>query len=157
MSARQPSKRPTIHHVAHRAGVSPKTVSRVLNNEAHVTETTAARVRTAIAELGFIPNPAARALRSLKERMANVTVEYWAMYETRDGEARKWMAFGDRETAEGSFEDIVRSVQAVRVGIRVVEVTQVVVEETTWADEESVRDRLVERRERRARRNPPRA
>lgn len=52
----------TIDDVARLAGVSPKTVSRVVNGEAHVRETTKEAVERAIAELGYRPNMAARSL-----------------------------------------------------------------------------------------------
>lgn len=52
----------TIDDVAHLAGVSPKTVSRVVNGEANVREPTRDAVRQAIAELGYQPNLAARSL-----------------------------------------------------------------------------------------------
>ncbi len=52
----------TIVDVARRAGVSPGTVSRVLNH-AGVPPTTSRRVRAAVAELGYVPNHAARALK----------------------------------------------------------------------------------------------
>lgn len=54
----------TINHVAARAGVSIKTVSRVLNREAHVQERTREKVLEAVAALGYRPNLAARALAS---------------------------------------------------------------------------------------------
>ncbi len=52
----------TIIEVARRAGVSPATVSRVLNGTAAVVPETEQRVREAIAELNFTPHPAARQL-----------------------------------------------------------------------------------------------
>jgi LacI family transcriptional regulator len=52
----------TIHQVAARAGISIKTVSRVLNHEANVRTDTRDRVRRAIAELNYRPNPSARHL-----------------------------------------------------------------------------------------------
>jgi LacI family transcriptional regulator len=55
--------RPTIRDVALRAGVSLKTVSRVINGEAGVAAATAERVGEAIAELGFQRNDLARSLR----------------------------------------------------------------------------------------------
>jgi DNA-binding LacI/PurR family transcriptional regulator len=56
----------TIVEVARQAGVSPATVSRVLNGSAVVVPETAQRVRMAIADLNFSPHPAARQL--LKQR-----------------------------------------------------------------------------------------
>lgn len=55
--------RPTMRDVARRAGVSLKTVSRVINGEAGVAEATATRVSVASAELGFQRNDLARSLR----------------------------------------------------------------------------------------------
>ena len=53
-----------MRDVASSAGVSLKTVSRVINGEAAVAPATAARVTDAIAELGFERNDLARSLRS---------------------------------------------------------------------------------------------
>lgn len=52
----------TIHDVAKKAGVSFKTVSRVLNNEANVSATTQEKVRKAISALHYSPSIAARVL-----------------------------------------------------------------------------------------------
>lgn len=52
----------TIVDVAELAGVSIKTVSRVLNHEANVREETRARVFSAVEKLGYRPNISARAL-----------------------------------------------------------------------------------------------
>lgn len=54
----------TIYDVARHAGVSAKTVSRVLNNDAPVKPETRAAVNKAIVELGYIPSSAARMMRS---------------------------------------------------------------------------------------------
>jgi LacI family transcriptional regulator len=48
--------------VAERCGVSPSTVSRILNGTAVVSDEKRAAVEQAIAELGFVPNPVARGL-----------------------------------------------------------------------------------------------
>lgn len=50
--------------VAHKAGVSIKTVSRVLNNEPHVKDNLREKVRAAAREVGYIPSTPARRLRS---------------------------------------------------------------------------------------------
>jgi LacI family transcriptional regulator len=57
--------RPTIRDVALAAGVSVKTVSRVLNNEPYVRKETAAYVRAAAEQLGFRRHEAAASLRRL--------------------------------------------------------------------------------------------
>lgn len=53
----------TIYDVARAAGVSPKTVSRVLNGDAPVRENTVKAVRQAMADLGYTPSVAARTMR----------------------------------------------------------------------------------------------
>ena len=52
----------TIRDVARAAGVSPKTVSRVINNEPRVLATTRQKVLATVRDLGFHPNPLARGL-----------------------------------------------------------------------------------------------
>lgn len=57
---RRPS--PTLEQVAALAGVSRSTVSRVVNRSPRVSSATRAAVDEAIAQLGYVPNPAARTL-----------------------------------------------------------------------------------------------
>ena len=52
----------TIHDVAKRAGVSPMTVSRVVNGEKNVRAVTRAAVMSAVKDLNYAPNLAARSL-----------------------------------------------------------------------------------------------
>jgi len=52
----------TINDVARIAGVSKKTVSRVINRSPLLNEATREKVEKVIAELGYVPNPQARAL-----------------------------------------------------------------------------------------------
>jgi LacI family transcriptional regulator len=54
----------TIADVANHAGVSTKTVSRVINNEPFVADLTRARVMAAMRELGYVPNVSAQRLAS---------------------------------------------------------------------------------------------
>ena len=56
----------TIIDVAKKAGVSIKTVSRVMNNQTNVREETRRRVRDAIDDLDYSPSEAARRMRSGK-------------------------------------------------------------------------------------------
>jgi LacI family transcriptional regulator len=60
--------RPTLSDVARSAGVSIKTVSRVVNGEANVRESTAVRVKEAIDSLGYEPNELARNLKGQRSR-----------------------------------------------------------------------------------------
>lgn len=54
----------TIYDVARSAGVSPKTVSRVINGDAPVNARTRAAVLAAMGDLDYVPSSAARAMRS---------------------------------------------------------------------------------------------
>lgn len=56
--------RATIRDVAREAGVSNVTISRVVNTPEAVAPDTRARVEAAMARLGYVPNLAARAMRS---------------------------------------------------------------------------------------------
>jgi LacI family transcriptional regulator len=60
------ANRPTIKEVSKIAGVSFKTVSRVLNNEKHVSDETRRRVEEVVAQLNFRPSHAARTLAGRK-------------------------------------------------------------------------------------------
>lgn len=68
----------TLYDVARRAGVSIATVSRVLHGQMPVRETTRARVRAAIEELGYVPDGAAQSLArgSRKDIIGLVCVEH---------------------------------------------------------------------------------
>lgn len=57
------SSAPKITDVAKAAGVSPATVSRVLNGSSGVSKALSAKVRKAAADLGYVPFSSARALR----------------------------------------------------------------------------------------------
>jgi LacI family transcriptional regulator len=72
----------TISDVAKQAGVSPVTVSRVINNARNVSPATRERVERAIEELGYVPNVAARSLRSKRTRalalvVPDITNPFW--------------------------------------------------------------------------------
>ena len=60
---------PKLGDVAARAGVSPTTVSRVLNNRGYLSQKTRDKVFAAIRELGYRPNAIAR---SLQERRSHI-------------------------------------------------------------------------------------
>src|SRR5688572_18935304 len=57
----------TIHEVARHASVSPMTVSRVINGESNVRDTTRELVMQAVRALNYRPNPAARVLAGARD------------------------------------------------------------------------------------------
>ncbi len=65
----------TLADVARKATVSIKTASRVLNEESSVSSKTAARVRTAMARLGYQPNELARGLKSRRSTTIGIIVK----------------------------------------------------------------------------------
>jgi LacI family transcriptional regulator len=67
----------TLYDVARQAGVSIATVSRVLHGQGPVRDSTRARVRAAIEELGYVPDGAAQSLaRNRKDVIGLVAVEH---------------------------------------------------------------------------------
>jgi LacI family transcriptional regulator len=64
----------TLWDVARRANCSTASVSRVLNDPEKVTPDIRARVNEAMRELGYMPNSAARALRSLRSRIMGAVI-----------------------------------------------------------------------------------
>ncbi|MCV2395680.1 LacI family transcriptional regulator [Actinotalea sp. M2MS4P-6] len=70
MTARR-AQRPVvrIRDVAQDAGVSPQTVSNVLNDQGRFTEETRARVLASVERTGYRPNRAARQLRTRRSRL----------------------------------------------------------------------------------------
>src|ERR1700722_10255083 len=57
-----PGQRATINDIARLAGVSKKTVSRVINQSPFVKEETRARIDAVIQQIGYTPDPQARGL-----------------------------------------------------------------------------------------------
>jgi LacI family transcriptional regulator len=64
----------TMQDVATRAGVSAKTVSRVFNDDPHVTEDTRERVQAAMRELRYVPNMLARTFREGRSAVIGIAV-----------------------------------------------------------------------------------
>ncbi len=73
--------RPTIDDVATLAGVSIKTVSRVVNREPNVRESTREKVEKAIAELNYRPNPSAQNLASHRAHLIVLVYDDPSAYE----------------------------------------------------------------------------
>lgn len=69
-----PAATPRMAEVAKRAGVSVSTVSRALAGSPRIPKETADRIRLASAELSYIPNSAARSLRTSQSRTVIVVV-----------------------------------------------------------------------------------
>lgn len=65
-----------LEEVARVAGVSRSTVSRVVNKDVNVRESTREKVLAVIDKLGYTPNPAARALVTQKSRTFGVIIPY---------------------------------------------------------------------------------
>jgi DNA-binding LacI/PurR family transcriptional regulator len=57
-----PKRRPTLDEVAALAGVSRSAASRAISGSGHASRTTREAVERAVRELGYVPNPTARAL-----------------------------------------------------------------------------------------------
>src|ERR1700749_4089963 len=76
----RPAREPAMTDVAKLAGVSHQTVSRVLNDHPNVREQTRLRVRAAIAELGYRPNRAARALVTGRSQLLGVVAQNSTLY-----------------------------------------------------------------------------
>ena len=74
-------RRATIDDVASLAGVSIKTVSRVVNREPNVRESTRAKVDQAIAKLKYRPNPSARNLASHRANLIVLVYDDPSAYE----------------------------------------------------------------------------
>ncbi|MEV4203042.1 LacI family DNA-binding transcriptional regulator [Micromonospora globbae] len=88
--------RPTLDAVAARAGVGRGTVSRVVNGSPQVSPEARAAVEQAIAELGYVPNRAARALVTQRTDSVALVVS----------------ESGDRVFTEPFFAGIVRGVSS---------------------------------------------
>lgn len=64
----------TMREVATRAGVSAKTVSRVMNQEGYVSDDVRRRVMEAVRELNYVPNTLARTFRSGRDAAIGIAV-----------------------------------------------------------------------------------
>jgi LacI family transcriptional regulator len=96
----QPQGQPTIYDVARAAGVSIASVSRVLNGRRNPLPDTRERVERAVAELGFIPDGAARALSARLKEVVGVVIRRPVFAVTPEG------VFEDEETSL-QFPDLI--------------------------------------------------
>ena len=107
------STRSTLSQVAERAGVSPSTVSRILNGTAQVSEAKKASVLKAIEDLNFLPDPAARSLAGGRAMSIGVLTQFIDSLKQRDpqleerqrqGRSLLWDKNVDRDAQQG-FDD----------------------------------------------------
>ncbi|MCM0621699.1 LacI family DNA-binding transcriptional regulator [Nocardioides bruguierae] len=122
--SRPSSGPPTLADVAERAGVSRQTVSNAVNNPDLLRADTLARVQTAITELGYLPNRAARSLRTrtshliglriqpAQEGTANATMDRFvhSLVETSKEAGYHVLLFtGDPADPLAGYDDLLRS------------------------------------------------
>jgi LacI family transcriptional regulator len=81
MKVQTPPAKVTITDVARQAGVSIKTVSRVINREPNVRKATRQKVERAIARLKYRPNQSARNLASHRSRLIALVFDDPSAYE----------------------------------------------------------------------------
>jgi LacI family transcriptional regulator len=115
------SQAPTIYDVARAAGVSIASVSRVLNGRRNPRPETRDKVLQAVAELGFVPDDAARALSARLKEVAGVIIRLpWTSRDPEDlfADEEDSLQFPDminRGIAEAAqrrrFDILVRSVE----------------------------------------------
>ncbi|AQR75482.1 LacI family DNA-binding transcriptional regulator [Sphingomonas sp. LM7] len=112
------SGRPTIKEVSKIAGVSFKTVSRVLNNEKHVSEETRRRVEEVVARLNFRPSHAARTLagrRSFQVALLYDNPSPYYVYHIQIGAQQRCSELGYRlllQPIDSQSPDLVSNVMA---------------------------------------------
>ena len=80
--------RATVRDVANLAGVSPKTVSNVINGIVPVRPETRARVEAALVELDYVPNLSARGLRN--GRSGNIALALPDLSTAYSAELARW-------------------------------------------------------------------
>jgi len=103
MTADPTPRRPVMADVARLAGVSHQTVSRVINGSASIRPSTRERVQRAIADLGYHPNTAARALVTRRSKTIGIIGSNTALY----GPASIQFSIQDAARAEGYFTSLV--------------------------------------------------
>ncbi len=99
------SIRVRVTDVARHAGCAPATVSRALNNPAKVSAEKRAKIESAMRELGYVRNHAARALRSQRSHMIGVlipTLDY-AIYARLVGAASECLSAAGISTLIATF------------------------------------------------------
>ncbi len=104
--------------VAARAGCSTASVSRVLNQPGLVKEELRSRVEAAMRDLGYVPNSAARALRSRRTHIVGIVIPTlnYAMYaQLVEGLQRRLQEHGFSLLVATSEYDLAQEVQRAKV------------------------------------------
>jgi LacI family transcriptional regulator len=115
------AKSARITDVAELAGVSPKSVSRVINNELHVSRKLRIKVEAAIRELNYVPDTAARSLAGSRSFTVGVLFDNPSPNYTigiMEGAYRACVAQGyhlriDHLTSDGSRHDLIAQMDAI--------------------------------------------
>lgn len=118
----------SIIHVASKANVSRMTVTRVMRSEDTVSPETRDRVLRAMQELGYVPSPAARAMRSKDKLRAQTSLCFALIFGS------------DTQLADGFFCDVARGAEeeASKSGICPLQVHWQDTFETSWPRLQSV-------------------
>lgn len=102
----------TIYDVARQAGVSPKTVSRVLNDDAPVAKETRKSVVAAMDALRYVPSRAARSMKSTKSNLIGLITGAISNADetiTASGLPELFIVQGAQQALEGSGKTILIS------------------------------------------------
>ncbi|OBF09998.1 LacI family transcriptional regulator [Mycobacterium sp. ACS4331] len=106
--------KPVMADVARLAGVSHQTVSRVINGSPSIRPATKARVEHAIAELGYRPNTAARALVTRRSGIIGIVGTNGALY----GPSSIQRSVEEAARAAGYFSSMVPLAEVTREALR---------------------------------------
>jgi len=106
--------KPVMADVARLAGVSHQTVSRVINGSTSIRPATKARVEQAIAELGYRPNTAARALVTRRSGIIGIVGSSSALY----GPSSVQRSVEEAARAAGYFTSLVPLAEVTPEGLR---------------------------------------
>src|SRR5712692_339677 len=115
---------PTIYDVARAAGVSIASISRVLNGHRNPRQETRDRVLRAVAELGYVPDGAARALSARLKEVVGVVFRRVHWVETGDGafpEEEESLQFIDEHDAHRRIMTMARKSDGLVLHDRVLE------------------------------------
>ncbi len=97
----------TLYDVAKRAGVSPKTVSRVFNESHLVTEETKNRVLSAVRELDYHPNAIATSLKKQRTNTIGFVVPYGSSFVFQDPNMMEQLRGAHDQLTREGYEVIV--------------------------------------------------